>query len=208
MSSENLGSGLINIDYQQEFTSEEYNKRMNKISKPGIYEGGTLEFVDPNLTLLPFVAEFRTSAGQNVRYQTTVNIVCNVSGVITDTNPIVPTYAKPYVVGNFSWSNTADNYADFSAKSAGELVDNDVIFGKVNFDSGGVFQNITYDEKTWGAYDQDGNSYVNSIVIQTNDTINSGAVADSGLVLTSDVESGNIVGYLNGAKIHVQFTMV
>lgn len=208
MSTQDLGNQVVNIDYNENFTSENYNKRMNRIAKPGVYQGGTLDYSAPNVSILPFVCEFRTSGGQSVRIETSSSVTSDTTQPVSDTNPVVPTYAKPYVVGNFSWQNSENNFIDFSAKSAGELYDNDIIFGKVNFESGEVFQDITYDEKTWGAYDQDGNSYSNTVVIQSNEAVPSGAVETSGLVITSDVEAGGLVGFLNGRKIHIQYTEV
>jgi hypothetical protein len=207
MSVQNLGSQQIQIQYNSPWKAEEFNKRQNYINKEGIYNGGLLTFSSPNLTLLPFVAEFRTSGGQNIRVETTENIVFNQSNPVTPTNPLVLTPSKPYVTATYSWINSAGNYIDFVAKSEGELTNNTIIFGKGTFDISNNLVGFNYEKRTIGLKDTDNNVFANSIIIENKTTVSSGII-ESGLVLTGDVESGQIVGYYNQQRIGIPFNFI
>jgi hypothetical protein len=203
MSSQDLGTQEITIKYANKWTAEAFGKRLNKIIKEGIYDGGLLSYSSPEITLSPFVAEFRTTGGQNVRVVTSENIVFNKNNPVTPTNPVVPTESKPYITATYSWLNSVGNFLDFSAKSAGELTNNTIIFGKALF-SGSEIIGFNYDDRSLGQKDTDENFFVNSIVLENKNDVSSGLIS-SGLVITGEVISGEIVGYYNEQKIGIPF---
>jgi hypothetical protein len=203
MSSVALGTQKVSIAYDDTATTQTFNQINHKVLKDGIYDGGNLSHLSGVITLDPFVSSLRTSTGEAVNIKTTSNITVDTSLPVTENNPFADvSELKPYIVGNFTWEN-AVRYLDFSAKGAGDLFNNDVIFAKTLF-SGGVITGFDYTEKTYGTHDQNSNSYQNSSVIITNNAV---PTLTSGLVITSDIEdiSGqlNVVSYLNGSKAYL-----
>ena len=200
MSTSNLGNQTVYFEYDSDYTSEEVNKRLYKVIKPGIYEGADLSMVLNVLTISAFVGLFRTSTGQVVEIITSSNVTSDLDA---GTPNIPVTAALPYVIGSYVWANNTGNYIDFSAKALGSIATNDIVFGKCNF-SGSTVTSFDLSNRTYGIIDQDSNVYANGIALTANNSVDSGLI-NSGVVITGTTDSSGIIGYLDGVQIHIQY---
>ena len=97
----NNGSQVLTFDYRQEGTSEGFNKLLYTLIPQGIIEGGSLSNTAGGLTvdIAPMVCYFKDTTNQvGVRLETTDNARLSVSA------------SNPYIVGDFTWINTENNF--------------------------------------------------------------------------------------------------
>jgi len=137
--STDTGTQVITYDYAQSATTEDINKQVYKLIRPGIYDGLSLsiEQADP--------AQVRVSTGVcyieaandvdlGVRVETTTEIV------LSDIAP-----ATPYVIIHFEWYNDPDSFAEIKSVAIGSIEDEDLILGIGTF-SGSTLTGFTLDD--------------------------------------------------------------
>lgn len=182
----NYGNQNIYTLYGQDATASNVNKRLSKIIQEGIYEGGTLYIDSGNDILIGvFVVFIRGASGQAVKIETTTNISLTLSE------------ATPYIIGRYSWNNSATNYMDVYAVAEGSIANNDIVFGKGVY-VGGVLTSFDYSDKTWGLSTTDGDVHVmNDIDIKRHAIVSESIVANSVYIRGDD--SGNLIGDYSGA---------
>ncbi len=136
MGSTNIGNQIIYIQHDGSASSSNICKQFKDIIEEGIISGGELTHLSGNtINLAPCVVTFRCSTGELIKLETSENIEIEVSE------------ENPYIIGNFTWVNTLNNYADFLSKSFEDLYENDVIFGKAVYETGSI-TSISFEEKT------------------------------------------------------------
>ncbi len=137
----------VYLHHDWDFATSELIKRFAKVLKTGIYDGGSLVQVSGNdIQVLPFIALIRASTRQIVEIESDSSTDVTLSA------------SKPYVAMTYTWSADENIYAPITAKSAGEIYDNDVVFGKgVYTGDPATLTSFVYDEKTWGLIDQSNN---------------------------------------------------
>lgn len=134
------GSQIQQIRPNRQIRTQALNSLFYQIVPDGIYVGATLTKVsNSTLSVSPGVV-FITDDAQKValRIETTSNW--------TMTNEASPT--KPYIVFTYEWApGDPNNYMDIVAKNTADLLDKDLIIGKVIF-SGSDIDSFDYNERS------------------------------------------------------------
>lgn len=149
MSSIDLGNQEIWVAYLQTRTTEQFNQYLNKAVKPGVYDGAELSVSSGTIiNIAAFEAFINTSTNQLIKAKTNsvVNLELNES--------------QPYIAISYEWQNAEDNYLDFEALASSGVMSNHIVLGKAVFSDPDTIDEFVYDEKTFGAYDEDYNLYV------------------------------------------------
>lgn len=160
----NYGGSTNIFAYKYPLRSKDFNKLLRDGTKAGIYSGGRLyKISDTQVGILPYKAYFKATGvdGDNklVRIETTSNV---------EAPEIVVSPTNPLILGTFEFVEATQNYADYATRAVGDSpVLNEVIFGKALF-SGSTLIGFEYSDKTFGLFDEFGNTYVNNLVIENN----------------------------------------
>jgi len=128
----NKGNQRQRIQYGQRITSKQENQGFYKIIPDGIYEGFTLTNVSGSVEVAPgvcFISDPDNAISLRVETLSAYVLVSEVTEI------------RPYITLVYDWIDSKNNYMDFIAKSAGEIVESDIIVGMANF-VGGVLQSI------------------------------------------------------------------
>ena len=142
MSTINLGNQEIWTKYGQNRTTEEFNKLLHNIIKPGIYKGGELSIYSSEVAnIAPFDCLINTPNKQAVHIKTNTSVQLSFSE------------STPYLGASFEWLNQSNNYLDFEALTSSGIASNRIIFGKADYISG-VCTGFSYDDKTSGYLDE------------------------------------------------------
>lgn len=133
-----IGNQIITYDYKQEAIAEDFNRLNHNLLPRGIYSGGTLSKVsDVSINIAPLTCSYTDSTNNvTVRIETTTTANISISA------------AKPYVVLKYTWLNTEINYAEFLTKDKTEIVTDDLILGKGDF-NGSTLEDFDYSRKSW-----------------------------------------------------------
>lgn len=141
MSDVNNGTQTNFLDYQFEASTEEVAKINTKLLKPGIYNGGTLTIDSgDDILISPLIALCETSTGQVIRITTAQNATLTLDST------------TPYAILSYTWDNSLNWYADFTAKAVGDITTIDVILGMGTY-VGPTLTSFDYSSKTWGLFD-------------------------------------------------------
>jgi hypothetical protein len=141
------GNQELIFSYDHDATSSDFNKKFNKILKPGVYWGGGL--TNPSghdVDIANFILLIECSSGEMVRVQTSAIASVTVAE------------ATPYIVYTLSWVNDENNAGTFRADSddgnfnGNNIYENEIVLGKATY-SGGVITGFDYTEKTIGSID-------------------------------------------------------
>lgn len=141
MSSTDQGGQVLTFDYKGKGKSQDFNRLFYKTLSSGIYEGGELSIGSAGtLNVSPFVCVVKDdSAKIGVRLETTTNVT--ISNNVDN--------AHPYVIGQFTWQNTEDNYMEIKCVSYAEMsgLSNILVFGRCVY-SGTVLESIDTTRRT------------------------------------------------------------
>ena len=138
--------GNVNLAYKYKYPAKgnDFSKQLRGILPDGLCEGGTCTFTGNNISLIPYKAVFNVSNDKAVTAQTntTIDLTTTVGlGAITP--------AKPYVVMRYDWAEIINNYPDYFFKDVGEIVPNDIIIAKAEFDGSDNVTGFDYSETTY-----------------------------------------------------------
>ena len=133
----NNGSQNLTFDYRQEGTSEGFNKLLYTLIPQGILKGGNLSINSGLIVnIAPMTCYFKDETNEvGVRIETRENATVTLS------------QAKPYVVGEFTWINTEDNFMEFKAVDLPS--DDQIVFGRGIFASVNTISGFDTTYKTW-----------------------------------------------------------
>lgn len=123
----NKGSQEITFDYKEPTKSEEFNKLLRAIIKPGFYKGGTLSVLNNTTARLSvFEAFLNVDSDKAVKITTASTVDISV------------TEASPLIYMKLDWvADTIDNYADFDTRATTDSpVTNEIKIGKALFTAG------------------------------------------------------------------------
>jgi hypothetical protein len=125
-----IGGQIITYDYAQSATTEDINKQIHKLVRPGVYDGFNLsiETGDP--------AQVRVSSG--VAYVEAANASLGVR--VETTEDVIRSDIAPstsYVIIHFEWYNDPESYAEIKCVESAEIVEEDIVIGR------GVFSGST-----------------------------------------------------------------
>jgi hypothetical protein len=137
----NNGNQVISYSYEQEVTASSMNKLNYGLIPPGIYSGGELiRTSDISILIQPFILYYKDTVNE-----LGVKIETSESAVLTVTS------TKPYVVGRFSWVESAINYMDFVNVSYAEILSTDILFGRLIFNGSVLTTDYDYSKKSWAS---------------------------------------------------------
>ena len=133
----NNGSQTLTFDYRQEGTSEGFNKLLYTLIPQGIIKGGALSTNSGLVVnIAPMTCYYKDTTNEvGVRIETSENATVTVS------------QSKPYVVGDFTWINTEDNFLEF--KSVDSPTSTQIVFGRAIFENVSNISGYDYTYKTW-----------------------------------------------------------
>lgn len=179
MASTDNGDQEITFKYGSDATGVLFNKLFNQIITTGIY-GDSPTFTKVSNTSIE-VSEF-----VSVIYDSASNITAKIETTSEATATVSST--DTLVVVRFSWSETADNYADIFGITDAELEDEDVVLGRCVY-SGEVLESFDYSEATLGslAKQEDVDSNTSTITTLLGRTITVSNGLSGGGDLTDDI---------------------
>jgi len=145
MGKTNHGSQDITINYYEEATSYDVNRRNIDIVPRGIYSGGHLTRVsDTEVTISPFVAEI---GDDDIQVSVITAATATLKSTTLDSGDIDA--STPYLVLRWSYLASQVNYVEIHAiASVSAAQDNDIIIGKCVF-SAGVLTGFDYTYRTF-----------------------------------------------------------
>ena len=196
MGYEDNGKQIVTFDFRQDATSINFNKYGTNLIRQGLYKGGKVTFNYNSNTdsyfysIDPFTCAFLVTE----QVTTIVNkLLVNVSSTDTSTiNSIAPSNLgslvlellspgnnnSMYIVLEFNWAKTLNNYINFLKKnSISSLTSNQIVLCKVTGQGIGKKPLITYDETTYGSYYE---GYDQKYIIPTDTATSTGGQEYSG----------------------------
>jgi len=116
----NHGTQIISLKYKEPGKAKNFNRFNYKFLPIGIYEGGSLSYVDTTtIRVAPITAFFNEAVfGVGVKIRTTIDYDLTVD------------VATPYVIMRYEWIEAANNYADILAVAYGSITSEDIILGR------------------------------------------------------------------------------
>lgn len=117
----------ITFNYQQEGTSEGFNKLIHNAIRPGIISGGTLHKESAtSVRISPIDMIIKDSNNLLTVHATTdEDVIVNLpSGEIA---------SKPYICAEYAWQSQTGNLVQFRCRNISEIVSNSIILGKCQF---------------------------------------------------------------------------
>lgn len=139
MSTVNIGNQILTYDYKEELIAKGINQVHANLYNRGIYSGGLItKLTDIQVSIAPFIC---------IYYETANNLAIRIE---TQENALVDVVASDtLLVGRFTWFQTENNYMSFMSITEGELQNDDIIFGKLNFNGLTLSSVFDYSRKTW-----------------------------------------------------------
>ena len=142
MASVNTGNQLITFRYQQEGTAEGFNKLLCGVLPEGVISGGNLIRVGGATSNTIQVDTMQLLIGDGniiVHAETRESFTMSVDN------------QKPFIVASFNWSQSANNFVSFEAKSLTEInsMNHPIILGRAVFQGGNLSSEFDYTRKTW-----------------------------------------------------------
>ncbi|MBD3216598.1 MAG: hypothetical protein GF311_28545, partial [Candidatus Lokiarchaeota archaeon] len=177
--STNLGNQILNFDFNQEATSQGFNRTLKDLVPKGIFSGCTLEktgatSIKMNAGVI-FFQDSTTKVGTRIEFQDEINITVNP---LTDS-------ANPYIVIRFLWQNVQSNYAGYEKVAFLDLEDDDIILGKIEISGGSLLDTFDLTRRSNIAFLENQEDLTSLRVYPTNPESSSVSVS-GGSVITSE----------------------
>lgn len=138
MGTTNFGNQNNVFRYQSPADSQVFNRLYYGVLDTGIYSGGLIEKVN-NI-------QIRVNPFKCIIQDVTNNVAVKVDTQETALISILPT--QTVVVLRFVWFNTDNNYLDVLSVPINEVLANDLIIGRVEFDNSTLLETFDYSERS------------------------------------------------------------
>jgi hypothetical protein len=139
MSTINNGNQILSYDFKEEILSLGFNKINYKLHPSGIYTGGNfIKVSDTIIHISPMMCLFEDENNKaSIRIETLENAEVEVNNTLQ------------YIVGRFSWYQAENNFMEFVAVDAIDILPTDLIFGRFSYIGIVLQETFDYTKKSW-----------------------------------------------------------